>query len=226
MSTLLRYVIDEGAIINEAEFISEGSGADKKLYVHGIFMQQESANRNKRSYPSKVLQPQVESYIENYVKTNRAVGELEHPDRFTVDPRHASHRIVEIDRQGNDYYGKALVLNTPMGNIIKGLSEGNVKGGMSSRGRGSVKKPVNGISEVNSDYRFSTVDYVLNPSGVDCWVDPILEGELIEEVLMSDSNLAKEFEAFLSAKQRIKESKYAVRSTMTAELLESIIKKF
>lgn len=226
MSSLLRFATDEGGILHEAHYITEGSGSEKKLYVEGIFMQQEKGNRNKRVYPERVLRPQVEAYIENYVKTNRAVGELEHPSTFTVNPDRVSHRIVEIDRQGNDYYGKALVLNTPMGSIIRGLSEGGVQGGMSSRGRGTTKGLGNGLSEVKDDYRLSTVDYVLNPSGIDCWVDPILEGEIIEQALLADGNLAHEFEQFLAAKQRIREAKSHARPVMTLELLEKMLQKF
>jgi len=226
MSSLLRFATDEGGIIFESHFLTEGAGAEKKLYVEGVFMQQEKGNRNKRVYPTRVLQPQVEAFIENYVKTNRAVGELEHPSTFTVNPDRVSHRIVEINREGNDYMGKALVLNTPMGNIIKGLVEGGVQGGMSSRGRGTTKNLGNGLSEVQNDFRLSTVDFVLNPSGIDCWVDPILEGELIEEALMADGNLAHEFEQFLAAKQRIKESRRTVRAPMTIELLEKMLAKF
>jgi len=223
---LLRYSKDEGGILFESEITSEGSGADKKLYVSGIFMQQESTNRNKRIYPEKVVVPQVEAFVENYVKKNRAVGELEHPSTFTVNPDRVAHRIVEIEKVGNDYHGRALILNTPMGNIIRGLVEGGVQGGMSSRGRGTTKKLANGISEVQGDYKLSTIDYVLNPSGIDCWVDPILEGEIIESALLSDANLASEFEQFLAAKQRIRESKAAVRAPMTLALVEQILAKF
>ncbi|RMG37906.1 MAG: hypothetical protein D6732_05845, partial [Methanobacteriota archaeon] len=120
--------------------IEEAENGQKNLYIEGIFMQSEIVNRNKRIYPKAVLDREVKRFIEERVKTRRALGELNHPPRPFVDPSEASHRIVELREDGNNYYGKALILNTPKGQIVRGLIEGGTQIGVSSRGLGTVKR--------------------------------------------------------------------------------------
>ena len=121
--------------INESvTTVSESlENGQKQLYIEGVFAQAEKKNRNGRIYPKRILEGQINKYIEEKVKTNRALGELTHPaNRPNVDPKEVSHRIVEMSWDKNDVYGKALVLNTPNGNIVRGLLEGGTKIGIDS----------------------------------------------------------------------------------------------
>jgi len=159
---------------DDVEVLVEGTGSDKQLYIHGIHAQAEMVNRNKRNYAKSVLENAINKYNKDYVLTNRALGELNHPARMSVDPEHVSHRICELKWSGNDVIGKSLILNTPKGNIIKGLLEGGTKLGVSTRGAGTVTLR-EGVSHVGNDFVLSTIDAVLDPSGISCWVDPIME---------------------------------------------------
>ena len=126
--------------IENVEVITEGKGADKKLYIEGVFLQSEIKNRNGRMYPFSVLEKEVNRYNEEYVKTSRALGELGHPDGPTVILDRVSHRITSLAAEGNNFIGKAQILDTPMGKIAKSLLEDGVKLGVSSRGMGSIDK--------------------------------------------------------------------------------------
>ena len=150
-------------------------GKEKKdLYIEGIFMQAEKVNRNGRMYPMGVLEKEVKRYIKEYVTTNRALGELNHPDTPAVDPAKASHKIVSLEKHGNDFIGKAKILKTPMGEVVRGLLESDVQLGVSSRGMGSIKE-VEGVNEVQSDFILSTVDIVHDPSAPSAFVNGIME---------------------------------------------------
>jgi hypothetical protein len=162
-------------LFEDVELLVEGTGADKKLYIHGPHAQADTVNRNKRNYPKRILENAVEKYKNEYVSKNRALGELNHPqNRLTVDPSLASHRIVELYWSGNDVMGKSLILNTPMGNIIKGLLEGGTQIGVSTRGAGSVSLK-EGVTHVGNDFVLATIDAVLDPSAHSAWVDPLME---------------------------------------------------
>ncbi len=155
--------------------IEEGAGGKQNLYIKGVFMQAELKNRNGRIYPMGILENEVGRYINEKVKTNRALGELNHPATPQVNPRDACIRITELTKSGTDFLGKALVLNTPMGNIVRGLMEGGTSIGVSSRGMGSLKK--NGmVTEVCADFRLATAaDVVSDPSAPDAFVNGIME---------------------------------------------------
>jgi hypothetical protein len=155
--------------------IESAQGGEKKYIIDGIFMQAEQVNRNRRVYPKKVLEKAVGKYLTEYVNKGRAVGELNHPDGPTINLDKVSHRITELSWNGDDVVGKALILNTPMGNIVKGLLEGGCQLGVSSRGMGTVASK-NGRSEVNDDFTLSTVDIVQDPSAPSAFVNGILEG--------------------------------------------------
>ena len=162
--------------IENVEVITEGKGADKKLYIEGVFLQSEIKNRNGRMYPFSVLEKEVNRYNEEYVKTSRALGELGHPDGPTVNLDRVSHRITELRAEGNNFIGKAQIMNTPMGNIAKSLLEDGVKLGVSSRGLGSIKEE-NGIKIVADDFMLATAaDIVADPSAPDAFVNGIMEG--------------------------------------------------
>lgn len=149
--------------------------SEKKVYIEGVFMQAEKKNRNGRIYPKNIMERAVRSYIQDSVQTGRAVGELNHPDTPTINLDKVSHRIIELNWNGNDIYGKALVLNTPMGLIVKGLVEGGVKLGVSSRGMGSLYEK-GGQTYVSDDFVLTTIDVVQDPSAPSAFVNGIMEG--------------------------------------------------
>jgi len=167
-------------LITETYFnglLSEKS-SEGDLYIEGIFMQAEKKNHNGRIYPIEIMKPEVDAYCEEFVKTKRAIGELNHPTDVSVNPERASHLITSIRQEGNDFIGKAKILNTPQGNIVRGLIEGGVKLGVSSRGLGSVKEgkgKFRGVDVVQNDFKLITVDVVSNPSAPDAFVEGIYE---------------------------------------------------
>jgi len=112
----------------------------KNHFIEGVFMQSESKNRNGRIYPKPIMEKAVDTYVTEQVSKNRAVGELNHPEGPTVNLDKVSHKITELSWKGNDVVGKAQVLDTPMGNIVKGLLEGGVQLGVSTRGMGSLEE--------------------------------------------------------------------------------------
>lgn len=156
-------------------YLTEGSGAEKLTFIEGIYMQAEQENRNMRIYPRSVLEAAVDKYVREYVKTGRAGGELNHPSGPAVNPERISHRITELKWDGDNVIGKALVLDTPMGQIVKGLISGGMKLGVSSRGMGSIESR-KGKSYVKDDFRLSTVDVVHDPSAPSAFVNGIMEG--------------------------------------------------
>jgi len=161
--------------MDNIEVLTENNNGQKQYFIEGVFMQTEQTNRNGRIYEMDVLRPAVEKYITEQVKSGRAVGELNHPETPTVNLDRASHRIIDLRFEGNDVIGKALILNTPMGQIVKGLLDGGVKLGVSSRGMGSLSQR-EGNNYVNKDFILNTVDIVQDPSAPNAFVNGIMEG--------------------------------------------------
>jgi len=156
--------------------IQEDADTGKKnVYIEGIFMTAEAKNRNGRIYSRDILESAVSKYNQEQVITGRAVGELNHPDGPSINLDKVSHRITELKWEGNDVVGKALILDTPMGQIVKGLVEGGVQLGVSSRGMGSLETR-NGASYVKDDFMLNTVDIVQDPSAHNAFVNGIMEG--------------------------------------------------
>ena len=163
--------------IENVNVISEGKGDSKKLYIEGVFLQSELKNRNGRMYPFSVLEKEVNRYNEEYIKTSRALGELGHPDGPTVNLDRVSHRITSLAAEGNNFIGKAQILDTPMGKIAKSLLEDGVKLGVSSRGMGSIDKQED-VNVVCDDFMLATAaDIVADPSAPDAFVNGIMEGK-------------------------------------------------
>ena len=152
---------------------TEGGG--KRHFIEGVFMQSEAKNRNGRIYPKAIMEKAVDRYVTEQVKTGRAVGELNHPEGPTINLDKVSHIIEGLDWKGNDVVGKARILETPMGNIVKGLLEGGVRLGVSTRGMGSLEER-NGVMYVKDDFYLSTVDIVQDPSAPTAFVNGIMEG--------------------------------------------------
>ena len=163
--------------IEDVKLITEGTGDDKKLYIEGVFLQSELKNRNGRMYPFSVLEKEVNRYNEEYVKTKRALGELGHPDGPTVNLDRVSHRITSLKAEGNNFIGKAQILDTPMGKIAKSLLGEGVQLGVSSRGMGSIDKRED-VNVVMDDFMLATAaDIVADPSAPDAFVNGIMEGK-------------------------------------------------
>lgn len=164
-------------VFNEdCSVITEATENGKKNYfIEGIFMQGDIQNRNGRIYPSAVLEKEMARYNENFIKTKRALGELGHPNGPQINGDRVSHLITEMKRDGSNFVGKAKVLGTPMGEIVKTFIDEGVKVGVSTRGLGSVKPAKNGIMEVQDDFHLATVDIVTDPSGPNCFVNGIME---------------------------------------------------
>ena len=160
---------------NEVEYIVEGK--EKQQYIKGIFMQSDIKNQNGRVYPFSVLKKEVRNFNEKYVKQDRALGELGHPMGPTVNLDRVSHVITELFEDGKNFVGKAKIIDTPNGKIVKNLLESGVRLGVSSRGLGSVKTNKNGVNEVQDDFVLSTVDIVSDPSAPDAFVNGIMEGK-------------------------------------------------
>jgi hypothetical protein len=164
--------------ISKVEFITEGKGTAKKSYIKGIFLQAEQVNRNGRMYPLSIMEKEVNRYNQNFVQKGRALGELGHPDGPTVNLDRVSHKICELYRDGNNFIGKAQLLETPMGKIAKSLISEGVCLGVSSRGVGSLKMTNEGHKVVGEDFMLATAaDIVADPSAPDAFVQGIMEGK-------------------------------------------------
>jgi hypothetical protein len=150
----------------------------KNLFIKGIFLQAEQVNRNGRVYRMPVMEREVKRYNEQYVQKGRALGELGHPDGPTVNLDRVSHKIVELQREGNNFIGKAQILSTPMGKIAESLLKEGVCLGVSSRGIGSLRQTKEGFNEVGEDFMLATAaDIVADPSAPDAFVQGIMEGK-------------------------------------------------
>ena len=147
----------------------------KTHVIEGIFAMAESKNRNGRIYPQSIMENAVSKYVTEQVSKNRAVGELNHPDGPTVNLDKVSHLITDLKMEGKNVMGKARILDTPMGNIVKGLLEGGVQLGVSTRGMGSLEQR-NGTMYVKDDFMLNTIDIVQDPSAPNAFVNGIMEG--------------------------------------------------
>jgi len=162
--------------IESVNFITEGKDGKKSLHIEGTFLQANIKNRNGRMYPMETLQREVQRYNENYIQKGRALGELGHPDGPTVNLDRVSHMITSLKEDGNNFVGKAKILDTPMGKIASSLIGEGVKLGVSSRGVGSLVER-NGVKVVNDDFMLATAaDIVADPSAPDAFVNGIMEG--------------------------------------------------
>ena len=164
--------------IQKVEFITEGKGSNKKMFIEGIFLQGDICNRNGRMYPMETLSREVKRYTEAFVNKGRALGELGHPDGPTVNLDRVSHKIVCLTAEGTNFKGKAQLLETPMGKIAKSLISEGVCIGVSSRGVGSLRMTNEGHKIVGEDFMLATAaDIVADPSAPDAFVQGIMEGK-------------------------------------------------
>ncbi len=169
---LMAEYIDQAieSVITEAK-----DGKPKSFAIEGVFAQAEQKNRNGRVYPKQIMESAVDKYVTEQVAQKRSVGELNHPEGPTVNLDKVSHLITKLEWNGNDVIGKAQILDTPMGQIVKGLLEGGVQLGVSTRGMGSLETR-SGVNYVRDDFILNTVDIVQDPSAPAAFVNGIMEG--------------------------------------------------
>ena len=169
---LFREINEEVEILTE-----ETEKGERKYFIEGIFLQGNIQNRNGRIYPMEVLEREAARYRKNFIEQKRAFGELGHPEGPTINLERASHMITSLERDGNNYIGKAKVLDTPYGKIVKNLVDEGAKLGVSSRGIGSLEEK-RGVNYVKDDFQLATAaDIVADPSAPDAFVNGILEGK-------------------------------------------------
>ena len=195
--------------IEEVKFLTEDNNGKKNHYIQGVFLQGEIKNRNGRVYPIDILEREVGRYTEQNISKNRALGELGHPEGPTVNLDRASHKIESLVREGNNYIGKAKILDTPMGQIAKSLLGEGVSLGVSSRGVGSLRE-MGGANYVRDDYQLATAaDIVADPSAPDAFVEGIMEGK----EWVWDNGVLKSME--------VEKYKQEIENTRRAELAEA-----
>lgn len=210
---MLKLITEHAEDVNY--LVEEKDGGVKEYFIEGIFMQASKKNRNGRVYPSEVLMKEAKRYQTEYVKHGRAMGELGHPEGPTVNLERVSHLVESLREDGNNIIGRAKILETPYGKIVKNLMDGGVKLGVSSRGMGTLKQ-VNGINEVQKDFMLSAIDIVADPSAPDAFVNGIMEGK----AWIWDNGLLKEQDlnsycsminrASVESKQELEEKKLLV----------------
>ena len=170
----MRLIAEE---LTEVKFLTEEKEGKKNYFIEGIFLQSEIANKNGRMYPFKTLQREVAKYHENFIRQGSALGELGHPEGPSINLDRVSHKIERLSEDGNNFVGRAKILDTPNGKIAKSLLDEGVRLGVSSRGMGSLKKEST-CNVVQDDFMLATAaDIVADPSAPDAFVDGIMEGK-------------------------------------------------
>lgn len=161
-------------VAQDVKYLVEESQGKKNLYIEGIFAQSDTDNKNGRTYGHNIMEREVNKY-QNLIGSKRSLGELGHPDNPSINLHQVSHLITDLRMEGKDVYGKAKILETPMGVIARNLIENEVQLGVSTRGLGSLKMNSRGINEVQDDFHLATVDIVADPSAPDAFVQGIME---------------------------------------------------
>lgn len=208
--------------VEKVKYLTETAENGKKnLYIEGTFLVGDTVNRNNRMYKMDTLRNEVTRYNEEYIKTNRALGELGHPDTPSLNLERVSHKIVSLEEDGNTFYGKALVLETPYGQIAKNLIENGVSLGVSSRALGSVIQTKEGYNLVQDDLRLATAaDIVADPSAPGAFVEGIMENK--EWMLIDGKFVEADFD---HAKKQIKEASKKQIEQVALKLFESYLRK-
>ena len=208
--------------VEEVEYITEEKENGGKNYkIRGIFMQADIKNRNGRVYPMEVLDEEVKKYNKNFIQQNRAFGELGHPDGPTVNLERVSHMIEELHEMDQNFMGRAKILDTPYGKIVKNLIDEGARLGVSSRGMGSLKPGKDGIQEVQGDFYLATAaDIVADPSAPDAFVHGIMEGKewVWENGLLKESEIQE-------IKNKVEKSSRKGREQTLVKAFEEFITK-
>jgi hypothetical protein len=208
--------------IEEVKYITEASENGKKnLYITGPFLVYDKPNKNNRVYSKDTLSKEVSRYNEEFVKTNRALGELGHPDTPSLNLERVSHKIISLEDNGEAFIGKAMILETPYGQIVKNFIDSGVNLGVSSRGMGSLTQTKEGYNLVQDDFRLATAaDIVADPSAPGAFVNGIMENK---EWLFVDGRFV---EADIdSAKKQIRQASRKDLERVALNLFENFIRK-
>jgi hypothetical protein len=213
---LIRESVENVKYINEAT-----ENGSKKLYIEGTFLVGESVNKNNRMYKMDTLRKEVQRYNEEFISQNRALGELGHPDTPTINLERVSHKILSLQEDGNTFYGKALILDTPYGQIVKNFIENDVTCGVSSRALGSLVQTKEGYNLVQDDLRLATAaDIVADPSAPGAFVNGIMENK--EWMFVNGKFMEKQFD---EAKKQIKQASKKQIEQVALKLFENYIRK-
>jgi hypothetical protein len=195
--------------------VEEKLGKGKTYFIEGVFLQSQIKNRNGRMYPEHVMDREVGRYLKESVQAHRAYGELGHPDTPSINLGRVSHLIVDLRKEGTNWIGKAKILETPMGQIARGLLDGGANLGVSSRAMGSLKMSNEGVNIVQDDFMLSTAaDIVADPSAPDAFVRGIMENK---EWIFVDGKFVE---------QQIEEVRSFVKKTSSRHLEEAKIRAF
>ncbi len=206
--------------VKHLSVINEATGK-KNLYIEGTFLVGDKVNKNNRMYKMDTLRNEVTRYNEEYIKTNRALGELGHPDTPSLNLERVSHKIVSLVEDGNTFYGKALILETPYGQIVKNFLENDVSIGVSSRALGSVIQTREGYNLVQDDLRLATAaDIVADPSAPGAFVNGIMENK--EWMMVEGHFVEKDFDY---AKSQIKKASSKQIEGVALKLFENYLSK-
>lgn len=210
----------------EEYFLSESRQGGEFWYIEGIFAQADVPNKNKRIYPEKTLDREMNKFNEEFVKINRAAGELMHPSSSAINPDRVAIKIEYLEKDGKNWNGRAKVLNTVCGKTVSAMLEGGLVTGVSTRGNGTTRASAQrGLSQVNDDYQMFTIDSVMNPSAPKALVDAIYEDTMYENLLEKEL-LFEEFLQFLKKKEEIKSVPNKVdREAKMIEQVSALIKR-
>lgn len=213
---LIRETVEEVRYLTET---TEKGG--KKLYIEGTFLVGDTVNKNNRMYKMNTLRTEVERYQDEFIKTNRALGELGHPDTPTINLERVSHKIVSLSEDGNTFYGKALILDTPYGNIVKNFIDNDVNLGVSSRALGSLQQTKEGYNLVQDDLRLATAaDIVADPSAPGAFVNGIMENK--EWMFVDGKFVESDFD---HAKKQIRTASKQQIEEVALKLFENYLRK-
>jgi hypothetical protein len=209
--------------VEQVKYLTEASeDGKKKLYIEGTFLVGDAVNKNNRMYKMDTLRNEVARYTEEFIKTNRALGELGHPDTPTLNLERVSHKIVSLKEDGNTFYGKALILDTPYGKIVKDFIENEIQIGVSSRALGSLVQTKEGYNLVQDDLKLATAaDIVADPSAPGAFVQGIMENK--DWMLVNGQWVEAQFE---QAKKQIKRASKQQIEEVALKLFENYLRKF
>lgn len=215
-------LITEAIEFEEVKILVEGNeGVEKKYFIEGWFLQANRINKNKRWYPKEILEREVQRYNRDFIARNRAFGELGHPDTPVVNLDRASHLIKELRADGDNFYGKAKIMDTPYGKIVKNLIDEGAQLGVSSRGLGSLKK-MDGRDLVMPDFYLATAaDIVADPSAPDAFVRGIMEGKewVWDNGILKESDVAEAKQIITEASSaELEHKKLVVFQTLLSKL--------
>jgi hypothetical protein len=208
--------------IESVKYLTEASeNGKKKLFIEGTFLVGEQVNKNNRMYKMDTLRREVDRYTEEFINTNRALGELGHPDTPSINLERVSHKIVSLKEDGNSFYGRALILETPYGEIVKNFIDNDIQVGVSSRALGSLTQTKEGYNLVQDDLRLATAaDIVADPSAPGAFVNGIMENK--EWMFVEGRFIESDFD---KAKRQIKSASKAQIEEVALKLFENYLRK-